>query len=217
MLQQWFTPKTLPSFLRSASVIDGTRAHSIVIQAAKNHQLSADCFFSEMSYGNSAGAPELYIRPKGVAYISGGSDDVPLPELADEVSYDPRLTKELQRQAAVVSPEYLDVSKDADLKAEQAVRGCASLPSAICPSRRARRRRSWAGTRRWAFLLLPATRCGASTTAWAPARLCPSCSLTARPRARTSATSTHRHLWLDSFTHRPDGAQIPRAHAQDGR
>ncbi|WFC94834.1 hypothetical protein MBRA1_001470 [Malassezia brasiliensis] len=120
VLNQWFTPETLPPFLRAAAMIDGSRAHSIVIQAAKNHQLSADCFFSEMSYGNSAGAPELYIRPKGEAYISGGSDDVPLPELADDVSYDPRLTKELQRQAAVVSPEYLDVSKDAELKTEQA-------------------------------------------------------------------------------------------------
>ncbi|WFD42907.1 hypothetical protein MPSI1_001557 [Malassezia psittaci] len=120
LLNQWFTPKTMPSYLRSAAMIDGSRAHSIVIQAAKNHQLSADCFFTEMSYGNSAGAPEFYIRPKGIAYISGGSDDVPLPDLADEVSYDPKLVKELQRQAAVVSPEYLDVNRDAQLKSEQA-------------------------------------------------------------------------------------------------
>ena len=111
----------MPSFLRSAAMIDGSRAHSIVIQAAKNHQLSADCFFTEMSYGNSAGAPEFYIRPKGIAYISGGSDDVPLPDLADEVSYDPKLVKELQREAAGVSAEYLDVNKDAQLKTEQAV------------------------------------------------------------------------------------------------
>lgn len=121
LLHQWFTPKTMPPFLRSAAMIDGSRAHSIVVQAAKDHPLSADCFFTEMSYGNSAGAPEFYIRPKGIAYISGGSDDVPLPDLADEVSYDPKLVKELQRQAAVVSPEYLDVNKDAQLKAEQAV------------------------------------------------------------------------------------------------
>lgn len=122
LLSQWFTPKTLPPFLRSAAMIDGSRAHSIVIQAAKNHQLSADCFFSEMSYGNAAGAPELYIRPKGVAYISGGSDDEPLPELADDVTYNAKTTAELQRQAAVVSPEYLDVKKDAELLKEQAVR-----------------------------------------------------------------------------------------------
>ncbi|WFD38896.1 uncharacterized protein MJAP1_001862 [Malassezia japonica] len=120
LLHKWFTPDTLPSFLRAAAQIDGSRAHSIVIQAAKNHQLSADCFFSEMRYGNSAGAPELYIRPKGVAYISGGTDDVPIPELADDVQFDKKYTDELQRQAAVVSPEYLDVKSDATLKREQA-------------------------------------------------------------------------------------------------
>lgn len=191
MLNQWFTPETLPPFLRTAAMIDGSRAHSIVIQAAKNHQLSADCFFSEMSYGNSAGAPELYIRPKGEAYISGGSDDVPLPELADDVSYDPRLTKELQRQAAVVSPEYLDVSKDAELKTEQAVRiGAHSMLtlSATSRFRRAPPRRSWAATRTWASLSLLATRCGASTTAWAPARSWPNSSWTARRPVPTSAT-----------------------------
>ena len=120
LLQTWFTPSTMPAYLRSASMIEGSRAHSIKIQAAKGHQLSPDCFFSEMRYGNSAGAPEFYIRPKGVAYVSGGSDDVPIPELADDVTFDPKRTAELQIQAGVLSPEYLDVKNDAELLAEQA-------------------------------------------------------------------------------------------------
>lgn len=120
LLQSWFTPETMSPFLRSAAMIEGSRAHSIVIQAAKRHQLSADCFFSEMRYGSSAGAPEFYIRPKGEAYAAGGTDDVPIPELADDVSYDPKRTAELQRQCAALSPEYLDVNGGADLVAEQA-------------------------------------------------------------------------------------------------
>ena len=120
LLQSWFTPDTMPSYLRSAAMIEGSRAHSIVIQAAKRHQLSADCFFSEMRYGTSAGAPEFYIRPKGEAYAAGGTDDVPIPELADDVSYDPKRTAELQRQCAALSPDYFDVKRGAELIAEQA-------------------------------------------------------------------------------------------------
>ena len=73
-----------------------------------------------MRYGSSAGAPEFYIRPKGRAYVSGGSDDAPVPELADDVTFDPRRTAELQKQLAVLSPEYLDVNRGAELLAEQA-------------------------------------------------------------------------------------------------
>jgi len=120
LVSSLFAKDKVPSFLRSAMSIKGDRAHSIIIKAAKEHQLSADCFFTEMRYGTSAGAPELYNRPKGLAYVCGATDDAPLPELADEVTYDSKATAELQRQAAVVSPEYLDVKKGADLKAEQA-------------------------------------------------------------------------------------------------
>ena len=120
LLQSWYTPQSMPSYLRSAAMIEGSRAHSTIIQAAKNQQLSADCFFSEMRYGTSAGAPEFYIRPKGVAYVSGGTDDKPIPELADEVDFEPKFTSELQRQASVLSPEFLDVKQGADLLTEQA-------------------------------------------------------------------------------------------------
>lgn len=120
LLKSWFTPDKMPSFLRAASMIEGSRSHSIRIQAAKNHQLSADCFFAEMRYGTSAGAPEFYIRPKGEAYVSGLADDSPLPALADDVKFDPARVAELRKQASVLSPEYLDVNKDAKLLAEQA-------------------------------------------------------------------------------------------------
>ena len=120
LLKTWFPSDKMPPFLRSASMIEGSRSHSVLVQAAKKHQLSADCFFSEMRYGSSAGAPEFYIRPKGRAYVSGGSDDAPVPELADDVSFDPRRTAELQKQLAVLSPEYLDVNRGAKLLAEQA-------------------------------------------------------------------------------------------------
>ncbi|PKI83086.1 hypothetical protein MVES1_003272 [Malassezia vespertilionis] len=119
LLNTWFKSQPMPAYLRNAAMIEGSRAHSILIQAAKNHQLSADCFFSEMRYGNAAGAPEFYIRPKGLAYLSGGTDSVPIPELADDVTYDPSSTAELQNQAAVASPEFLDVKRGATLLKEQ--------------------------------------------------------------------------------------------------
>ncbi|WFD32411.1 hypothetical protein MSPP1_003458 [Malassezia sp. CBS 17886] len=120
LLSSWFTPQTLPPFLRAATTIEGSRAHSIVIQAAHGHQLTPDCFFSEMRYGDSAGAPEIYLRPRGNAYLCGGTDDEPIPQVADDVSFDPRTTAELQRQAKVLSPEFLDVDSGATLKREQA-------------------------------------------------------------------------------------------------
>ena len=119
VLEEWFGPTDIPPYLRNATAIEGSRAHSIMIQAAQNHQLSADCFFTEMRYGTSAGAPEVYIRPKGVAYVCGATDDEPLPEFADQVSFDPKATAKLQVQASALSPEYLDVKNGADLITEQ--------------------------------------------------------------------------------------------------
>ncbi|WFD35046.1 hypothetical protein MCUN1_001894 [Malassezia cuniculi] len=119
LLETLFSPGEVPSYLRNAAAIEGSRAHSIIIQAAQDHQLSADCFFTEMRYGTSAGAPEVYIRPKGVAYVCGATDDEPVPEYADQVSYDPKATAKLQVQASVLSPDYLDVKNGATLLSEQ--------------------------------------------------------------------------------------------------
>lgn len=70
-----FSKSKLPNFLRSSTGVVGSRAHSIILQAAQHNPLSADCFFTEMRYKNSAGAgaPELYCRPNGIAYICGGA------------------------------------------------------------------------------------------------------------------------------------------------
>ena len=122
LLGELFAPGDLPAYLRNATAIEGSRAHSIIIQAAQDNQLSADCFFTEMRYGNSAGAPEVYIRPKGIAYVCDATDDEPIPNLADKVSFDPKATSKLQTQASVLSPEYLDVKNGAQLLTEQSVR-----------------------------------------------------------------------------------------------
>lgn len=121
LITQLFPRNLLPAHLKSASSIDGSRAHSIVIESYK--PLSADCLFTDMSYGpggRKAGAPELYCRPDGTAYVCGGSDDAPLPETADEVEFDDTKVASLMEQSAVLSPSSLDVDAGATLLAKQA-------------------------------------------------------------------------------------------------
>ncbi|CDU25378.1 uncharacterized protein SPSC_05212 [Sporisorium scitamineum] len=121
LITQLFARNLLPAHLKSASSIDGSRAHSVVIES---HQpLSADCLFTDMSYGpggRKAGAPELYCRPDGTAYVCGGSDDVPLPETADEVGFDEKKISALIEQSKVLSPSSLDLDGGAKLRAKQA-------------------------------------------------------------------------------------------------
>ncbi|CAO1621209.1 unnamed protein product [Jaminaea pallidilutea] len=106
-------------FLTSASYIDGSRAHSIVVRGtrpASNH-----CLFTEMSYGNhKAAAPEVYARSDGTVYICGGSDDVPLPRLAEEVDPDLKKTKALIEQTAALSPDVLAPDAGAKVERQQA-------------------------------------------------------------------------------------------------
>jgi len=76
-----------------------------------------------MAYGPSgrkAGAPELYCRPDGTAYVCGGSDDVPLPDTADEVGFDEKKVADLIEQSKVLSPSSLDLDKGATLRTKQA-------------------------------------------------------------------------------------------------
>ncbi|KAI3477575.1 hypothetical protein L1887_60615 [Cichorium endivia] len=113
----------LPAHLKAASSIDGSRAHSIVIESPPGKPLSADCLFTDMAYGpggRKAGAPELYCRPDGTAYVCGGSDDVALPDTADEVDFDESKVAALIEQSKVLSPTSLDVDAGATLKAKQA-------------------------------------------------------------------------------------------------
>ncbi|KAJ1036458.1 hypothetical protein NDA13_000338 [Ustilago tritici] len=120
---QLFPRSLLPAHLKSASSIDGSRAHSIVIESPPGKPLSADCLFTDMAYGpggRKAGAPELYCRPDGTAYVCGGSDDVPLPDTADEVSFDEKKVAALIEQSKVLSPSSLDVESGATLRAKQA-------------------------------------------------------------------------------------------------
>lgn len=70
--------------------------------------------------GRKAGAPELYCRPDGTAYVCGGSDGVPLPDTADEVGYDEKKISELIEQSRVLSPLSLDLDAGASLRAKQA-------------------------------------------------------------------------------------------------
>ena len=123
LITQLFPRKLLPAHLKSASHIDGSRAHSVVIESPPGHPLSADCLFTDMAYGpngHKAGAPELYCRPDGTAYVCGGSDDVPLPGTADEVDFDEKKIATLIEQSKVLSPSSLDLNAGATLRAKQA-------------------------------------------------------------------------------------------------
>lgn len=70
--------------------------------------------------GRNAGAPELYCRPDGTAYVCGGLDDVPLPDTADEVGFDEKKIAALVDQSKVLSPLSLDLESGAVLRAKQA-------------------------------------------------------------------------------------------------
>ncbi|EST07106.1 FAD dependent oxidoreductase [Kalmanozyma brasiliensis GHG001] len=121
LITRLFPRNLLPAHLKSASSVDGSRAHSVVIESHK--PLSADCLFTDMAYGpggRKAGAPELYCRPDGTAYVCGGSDDVPLPEMADEVGFDEKKITALLEQSKVLSPSSLDLEAGATLRARQA-------------------------------------------------------------------------------------------------
>ncbi|GAC97992.1 FAD dependent oxidoreductase [Pseudozyma hubeiensis SY62] len=121
LVSKLFPRNLLPAHLKSASSIDGSRAHSVVIES--HRPLSAHCLFTDMAYGaggRKAGAPELYCRPDGTAYICGGSDDVPLPETADEVGFDEKKIVALIEQSKVLSPSSLDLDGGAKLRAKQA-------------------------------------------------------------------------------------------------
>ncbi|PWN29973.1 FAD dependent oxidoreductase [Jaminaea rosea] len=101
-------------FLSSASHIDGSRAHSVVIRGSA--PTSNHCLFTDMSFQSTKGgrqkaaAPEVYARADGTVYVCGGSDDVPLPRLASEVKHDSRKTADLLEQAAHLSPHVLDTT-----------------------------------------------------------------------------------------------------------
>ncbi|SPO29968.1 related to Putative oxidoreductase C1F5.03c [Ustilago trichophora] len=122
LITQLFPRTLLPAHLKSASLIDGSRAHSVVIQSPPGKPLSADCLFTDMAYGpdgSKAGAPELYCRPDGTAYVCGGSDDAPLPDTADQVGFDEEKVAALIEQSKVLSPSSLDLDTGATLRAKQ--------------------------------------------------------------------------------------------------
>ncbi|PWN50908.1 FAD dependent oxidoreductase [Violaceomyces palustris] len=122
LITKLFPRNRVPSFLRNATSIDGSRAHSVVIKSSGS--LSADCLFTEMAYGEGgrkAGSPEVYCRPDGTAYVCGSSDDEPLPKTVDQVGFDESKTRILKEQASVVSPSALDTIKgSAEVVREQA-------------------------------------------------------------------------------------------------
>lgn len=112
---------SLPSFIKTARSIGGSRAHSVVIQAAAPGTTS-HCLFTDMHWdgGRSAAAPEVYARADGTVYVCGGSDDVVLPDLAADVGYDAKATKKLIEQAAVLAPKVLAKEAGATVQKEQA-------------------------------------------------------------------------------------------------
>lgn len=119
-----FFPRSLLSkhpFLSAAAGVTGSRAHSIVVQGAR--ETSNHCLFTEMRYGSGgrkAGAPEVYARSDGTVYVCGGSDEVELPKLAVEVDYDPSATKTLIDQTEALSPDVLSKKAGAKIIREQA-------------------------------------------------------------------------------------------------
>ncbi|CAO1612744.1 unnamed protein product [Parajaminaea phylloscopi] len=110
-------------FLHSASYVDGSRAHSIVVRGSR--PASNHCLFTDMSYGSGsrhrkAAAPEVYARGDGTVYVCGGSDDEPLPALAEDVTYDSQKTEALIEQTSVLSPEVLSSQAGAKVEKQQA-------------------------------------------------------------------------------------------------
>lgn len=110
--QKLFSRQMISSspLLAAASGVTGSRAHSVVIQSAQ--PTTEHCLFTEMAYGpggRKAGAPEVYARADGTVYVCGGSDDVPLPEYAEDIQPDLRTTKLLLEQSAALAPDALDV------------------------------------------------------------------------------------------------------------
>ena len=55
-------------------------------------------------------APEVYARADGTVYVCGGSDEVALPEYAEDIQPDLKTTKLLLEQSAALAPDALDVS-----------------------------------------------------------------------------------------------------------
>lgn len=104
-------------FLEAAAGVTGSRAHSVVIQSSQ--PTSEHCLFTEMSYGDGgrkAGAPEVYARADGTVYVCGGSDDVPLPEYAEDIEPDLKATRLLLEQSAALAPDALDVQGEKGAK-----------------------------------------------------------------------------------------------------
>ncbi|CAO1620811.1 unnamed protein product [Sympodiomycopsis kandeliae] len=98
--------------LNAASNVSGSRAHSVVIHSAL--PTSEHCLFTEIAFGpggRKAAAPEVYARADGTVYVCGGSDDVPLPEYAEDIEPDLKQTAKLLEQSAVLAPQALDVNK----------------------------------------------------------------------------------------------------------
>jgi hypothetical protein len=65
---------SLPKFVQNAKHIDGSRAHSVIIEGTgptTNH-----CLFTEMRFdagkGSKAASPEVYARSDGTVYVCGG-------------------------------------------------------------------------------------------------------------------------------------------------
>ncbi|KAF9492654.1 FAD dependent oxidoreductase [Pleurotus eryngii] len=66
--------------------ISSTRAHSIIIHAKEDVELSPYVLFTEiMLPSGETVTPEIYGRPKGEVYVCGPGDDSPLPATVDEV------------------------------------------------------------------------------------------------------------------------------------
>ncbi|KAE8225732.1 hypothetical protein CF319_g1563 [Tilletia indica] len=102
--------RNLP-FVRTATRIEGKRAHSIIVKGMRrtgNHAL----FVTKMSYRAArsavkAGSPEFYCRADGTVYICGAADGEHLPHTADDVEVSDRQIEKLVEQAAVISPQVL--------------------------------------------------------------------------------------------------------------
>ena len=65
---------SLPKFVQNAKHIDGSRAHSVIIEGTgptTNH-----CLFTEMRFdagkGSKAASPEVYARSDVTVYVCGG-------------------------------------------------------------------------------------------------------------------------------------------------
>eukprot|EP00045_Choanoeca_perplexa_P008907 m.83970 g.83970 ORF g.83970 m.83970 type:complete len:361 (+) comp14669_c0_seq1:58-1140(+) len=81
---------TAKSWVPTLPTIDGSKAHSIVVQPSQPETITDHAIFVSYAAKGKMTNPEIYPRPDGTVYMcSTGDDDAPLPEDPNHVTVSP--------------------------------------------------------------------------------------------------------------------------------